>query len=143
MKMIGCGGRMYCLQGQPLIWVTEAIRILGVTEIVDGGAPGADVAFHTLAMQHGIDSVRFFANWIKFSRGAGPIRNGKQLRYLLWSASHLNESCAVFALPGGRGTADMIAQAVGAGIRVIAPTEQMLQGNIPISTTEIYNAHLY
>ncbi len=142
MKIIGCGGRDYTLQGAPLRWITEALRLLEVTEIIDGGAPGADSEFHRLALQAGIDNVRFFANWVKFKNGAGPIRNMKQLRYLLRSASLFNESAAVIALPGGRGTQNMICQAVAAGVRVIAPTEEKLQGNIPISTQEIFDAHL-
>lgn len=142
MKIIGCGGRQYMLQGNALFWVEHALQILEVNEIIDGGAPGADSAFHQLALKHGIDSVRMFANWEKFQYAAGPIRNRKQLRYLLWSASHLNETCAVFALPGGKGTQNMIVQAVAGGIRVIAPTDACLQSPPPTTIEEIYDAHL-
>ncbi len=81
-------------------------------EIVSGGAPGADALGERYAAERGWPVVRFPADW-SLGRKAGPMRNGQMAAY----ATHL------VALPGGRGTADMIRQARAAGlaVRVMQP----------------------
>ncbi len=76
-------------------------------EIVSGGAPGADALGERYAAERGWPVVRFPADWSQ-GRKAGPLRNSQMAAY----ATHL------VALPGGRGTADMIRQARAAGLEV-------------------------
>lgn len=143
MKIIGCGGRHFPLlpETAPWRWVEAACNLLRITEIVDGGAPGADTGFHELATILGIDSVRFFANWVHFDHHAGPMRNRKQLQYLAWSGGLTSEPIAILALPGGRGTQNMITQAIAAGIEVFAPTLQGLLAP-PATCEEVRHAHV-
>ena len=122
-KIIGCGGRTIQAAPHLTLWVRTVLQLLHVEECIDGGAPGADTVFHAVATDMGIASVRFFANWTRDGRAAGPRRNAKQLRYLLWAAAQEPRTTPyVIALPGGKGTGNMIAQAVAAGVHIIAPS---------------------
>lgn len=79
----------------------------GAVEIVSGGARGADALGERYAAERGWPVKRFPADWSQ-GRKAGPVRNAQMAAY----ATHL------VALPGGRGTADMIRQARAAGLEV-------------------------
>ena len=46
-----------------------------VTEIVSGGAKGADALAERYAEIHNIPTKIYYADWKKFGRRAGPIRN--------------------------------------------------------------------
>ena len=46
-----------------------------VTEIVSGGAKGADALAERYAANHNIPTKIYYADWKKFGRRAGPIRN--------------------------------------------------------------------
>ncbi len=76
-------------------------------EIVSGGARGADALGERYAAERGWPVKRFPADWSQ-GRKAGPVRNAQMAAY----ATHL------VALPGGRGTADMVRQARAAGLEV-------------------------
>ena len=52
---------------------------------------------------NGVVVEEFKADWDKFGRAAGPIRNAQMLRE--------GKPDLVVAFPGGRGTANMVAQA--------------------------------
>lgn len=141
-KIIGCGGRDFLVTTPVATWIRLVFHLLQVDECVDGGARGADTGFHVLAIKDGVDSVRFFANWVRYDKTAGPIRNKKQLSYLLWATNTAPPGTTplVIALPGGRGTENMIAQAVGVGCPVLAPTENDFR-RLPITAEELYHAH--
>jgi hypothetical protein len=74
-----------------------------ISEIVHGGAPGADRLAWDWAIARDVASMRFPAQWEKYGRAAGPIRNAEMAKYG-------NELLAFW---DGRspGTANMIAQA--------------------------------
>ena len=63
------------------------------------------------ARKHRIDNLKFAADWATNGKAAGPIRNRKMLTE--------GRPDLVVAFPGGRGTADMIAQSKAAGVRVV------------------------
>jgi hypothetical protein len=63
---------------------------LGVTHIVSGGAAGADVMAERLAREFAIPITIYPANWEKFGKRAGMIRN----------ESIVNDCEAVVAFPG-------------------------------------------
>lgn len=73
------------------------------SEIVSGGAAGVDLTGERLALKWGVPVKRFPADWKKWGRRAGPIRNREMAAYadalvLVWdgqsrgSASMLNEA---------------------------------------------------
>ena len=79
-------------------------------EIVSGGAKGADSLGERYAAERGYELKRFPANWKKFGRNAGPIRNGEMASY----------ADAVIAFPKGTsvGTANMLKQARKARLKI-------------------------
>ncbi len=80
--------------------------------IVEGGAQGADTLAKEYAVKHNIPCEEFAAEWKKYGRAAGPVRNSKMLK------SGID---VVIAFPGGRGTHDTIGKAEKMGIRVLQP----------------------
>ena len=82
---------------------------LSITEVVCGGARGGDTIGRQWAEDRGIPVKMFPADWKTHGRAAGPIRNQQMADY----------AEALIALPGGRGTADMIERAQKRGLRVI------------------------
>lgn len=86
--------------------------------LIHGDAPGADtMAAKCAATQYGgiwnIDILPFPADWKKYGRAAGPIRNKQMLDE--------GKPDFVVALPGNKGTADMVKQAKKAGLKVFFP----------------------
>jgi hypothetical protein len=81
------------------------------THIIQGGANGADAMAKRWAELHLIPSTEYRANWRKHGNAAEPIRNQRMLDEA--------KPDLVIALPGGRGTADMMARANAAGVTVI------------------------
>lgn len=51
------------------------VRYKDITEIVSGGAAGADSLAEKYALENHIPIKVFFANWSKHGKAAGPIRN--------------------------------------------------------------------
>lgn len=52
-----------------------------ITEIVSGGATGADAMGEAYALLNGIPIKGFPANWSKHGKAAGPIRNKEMAEY--------------------------------------------------------------
>ena len=50
-------------------------------EIVSGGAKGADALGERYAQQKGYSVKRFPADWAKYGRRAGPMRNAEMAKY--------------------------------------------------------------
>lgn len=114
MKLIICGGRHF--NDHELFWreITAWIATHGrPTEVITGGATGADTMGHDWATAEGIPTRVFRADWSTHGRRAGPVRNEQ----MAWYA---RDGGAVLAFPGGRGTLDMITQA---GLRGLHVTE--------------------
>ncbi|MCD0166806.1 DUF2493 domain-containing protein [Deinococcus sp. 12RED42] len=110
MRVIVCGGRDYddhlTMHEAVAAWVAQ---YGWPTEIVSGAAPGADALGEEWAQENAVPVRRFPADWGAHGRRAGPLRNAQL-------ASHA-DGC--IALPGARGTADMVRQARAAGIPVL------------------------
>ena len=107
MRVLVCGGRDFI--NRKLLY--ETLDELNIEFIISGGARGADLLAVEWANNMFIDYVVYPADWDKFKRSAGPIRN----RQMLVEA----KPDLVVAFPGGVGTANMIKQAQKAGIEVI------------------------
>lgn len=105
-----CGGRDYDDEYTLYLALDALHRDPGITEIIQGGARGADALAKAYAKERCILSTTFYANWDAHDKGAGPIRNQKML--------DAGKPDFVLAFPGGKGTADMIARARKAGVEV-------------------------
>lgn len=103
MRVLVCGGRNYA-DWDRVEHTLDQIKITqGVTEIIHGGAGGADQLAGKWARKHTIPVKVFRADWRKHGKAAGPIRNEAMLMGSLPDK--------VVAFPGGRGTADMVRRA--------------------------------
>ena len=76
MKVIIAGGRDLTVTDD---FLDKALEDSGFNNddlvILDGGAPGIDTCARNWAKRSGYDSVTFWANWKRYRRSAGPIRN--------------------------------------------------------------------
>lgn len=104
MKLIIAGGRDYSLTAEDI----RELDRMPITEVVSGGATGADMSGEHYAEQRGLPVKKFMADWKSHGRGAGPIRNRLMADYA--------DGVALF--PGGRGTASMYAEAKKTGIEI-------------------------
>lgn len=101
MKIIVCGGRDFT--NAKLIWDT-----LGRFEythgkiklLVHGAAFGADSIAGEYAKRYNVPCQEFKADWNKYGKGAGPIRNKTMLEHI--------DPNWIIAFPGGKGTANMV-----------------------------------
>jgi len=78
MKLAVVGSRDFSAYG---LLRDELNKIEEITEIVSGGARGADSLAEFYAKKHGIKPVVFEANWIAFGKPAGNIRNTSIVNY--------------------------------------------------------------
>jgi hypothetical protein len=111
MRVLVCGGRNFC--DELLLEKTLTSLQPKPTVIIHGGARGADTLADIWAAKHGIPRDVYYANWDKYDRRAGPIRNSQMLKE--------GKPDLVVAFDGGIGTADMVNKALRAGVRVIQP----------------------
>ena len=109
MRVLVCGGRD--LGDREL--VDRTLAPLGITLLIEGGAPGADTLAAEWAWENGVHTARVNALWERHGRAAGPLRNSAMLSL----DPHL-----VVAFPGGRGTADMVRRAKAAGVTTLEIT---------------------
>jgi len=108
MKLIVAGGRDFVPSAIDKEILKDLVKQYGITEIVSGGAKGADSFGEEYAIENKLKVTKFPANWNKYGRGAGPIRNKEMADY----------ADAVLLYPGGRGTSSMKALALQKGLQV-------------------------
>jgi len=108
-RLIIAGGRDYNPRPEDERIITDVVKRLGVTEIISGGARGADAMGENYAKAMGIPLRVFPANWNKYGKKAGPIRNEKMA----------STADAVLLFPGGAGTADMRRKASMYGLEIV------------------------
>lgn len=65
--------------------------------IIQGGATGADALALRFANERGVKFETYPAQWGKYGKSAGPLRNEEMLK--------AHPDAVVLAFPGGRGTA--------------------------------------
>lgn len=110
MRVLVCGGRDY-KNVSKVRHALEAVHAKrGITLLIEGGATGADQLAREWAKTAGVQVQTCKAEWDKYGKAAGPIRNTEML--LHWKPE------GVIAFPGGTGTADMVAKAKNAGLKV-------------------------
>jgi beta-galactosidase GanA len=110
-RVLVCGGRDYADRE----FVFEVLRKYHeenvITCIIEGGASGVDRYVATFAMFHGIEHITFLAEWSKYGKTAGPMRNREMLEK--------GKPNVVIAFKGGDETRDMIRKATETNIPVI------------------------
>lgn len=109
MKCIIAGGRDYKPSKKDAETIEQLISIHGITEIVSGGCSGADAFGEHVAKKLNLSLKIFPADWARYGKSAGPIRNKQMAEY----------AEAIILLPGGNGTASMRAEAIKAGLQFI------------------------
>lgn len=73
-----------------------------ITEVVSGGARGADTLGERYAQENKLPIKRFLADWNKFGLAAGPMRNKQMAEY--------GDVLIAFLARGSKGTKNMIEQ---------------------------------
>jgi hypothetical protein len=81
MKLIIAGGRDFDDRDLLYTNVYAVHRAVEITEVVCGQARGADSIGEDWAELHGIKVVPFPADWDKYNKAAGPIRNTQMAHY--------------------------------------------------------------
>ena len=113
MRILVCGGRDFS-DADFLSGILDAAkREYGNVEIINGGASGADKLAEAWAFARNVTCAAYPADWKKYGRAAGPIRNQRML--------DKGRPELVIAFPGGRGTDDMVRRAMEAGVFVYKP----------------------
>ena len=111
MRIVICGGRDYIDEDVIYSTLNRAHSKLDITELAHGGARGADTIGGKWATAVGIPVKVYMADWNKWGKAAGHIRNKTMLEDF--------KPDMVIAFPGGRGTANNIMTAKSLGIRVV------------------------
>jgi hypothetical protein len=106
MRLLVCGGRDFT----DYEWLAREIAALEPCVIISGMARGADRLAWRYAKLNRVPIAEFPADWTRYRKAAGPIRNQQMI-----DEGHPDH---VLAMPGGNGTADMIARATLAGLPV-------------------------
>jgi hypothetical protein len=110
MRVLVCGGRKYADRDHVFGALDAVHRKHGITLIIEGGALGADRLGRAWAKSRGVPFETCEADWDRFGRSAGGIRNAAMLTRF--------DPQAVVAFAGKSGTADMVARAEAAHIPV-------------------------
>jgi hypothetical protein len=109
-KILVCGGRDYNDRERIYRVLDNAAKALGDIIIIHGGANGADKISGDWASERNFDVEVYPADWDKYKKAAGFIRNSQMLNE--------GKPDIVLAFPGGKGTAMMISIAEKAGVKV-------------------------
>jgi hypothetical protein len=103
MKVLVTGGRDFTHSGTVFAALDVVHEEVTITVLIHGNARGADNLGALWAEKRGVRARRFKANWNKFGKAAGPMRNQQMINE--------GKPDLVVAFPGGRGTEDMIKRA--------------------------------
>jgi hypothetical protein len=113
MRVLICGSRNWSDYGYIENIMHERLKDGDI--VIHGAARGADSIAGSIAEEMGLEVIRFPANWKKYGRSAGPVRNQQML------AEGRPDEVWAFTndLEKSRGTRHMVETARGVG----APTE--------------------
>ncbi len=112
MRVLVCGGRDYYDRENLFYELTHlAEGDFRGFEIISGMARGADSLAVDFAKTYNLPLHTFPADWDKYGRSAGYIRNAQMLKE--------GNPDLVVAFPGGKGTTNMVSIAEGKGVKVV------------------------
>jgi len=108
MKVIIAGGRNIIALPKDYDTLDKLVGKWPITEVVSGGARGADTEGEIWAKSRGYPIRQFLPDWNKYGKSAGMRRNFQMAEYgdILW------------VFPGGKGTDNMIYQAERCGLPI-------------------------
>jgi len=118
MRILVCGSRSWNDPGPIARELEKAVHVPGVeaaqVTVIHGAARGADSIAGNVAHEFGYQVIACPADWNRFGRAAGPIRNQQMLK------DHQPELVLAFAadLSTSTGTAHMVQIARKAGVPV-------------------------
>lgn len=75
MKIAIVGSRSFSDYDMMQKFIKSKINIDIITDVISGGADGADTLGRLFAKNNGINLVEFYPNWQKYGKTAGHIRN--------------------------------------------------------------------
>lgn len=110
MKTIIAGCRYFNNESDFLMSM-NGIEDLEITEVVSGGCQGADKLGEQWAIKNNLPTKFFSADWGKYGRAAGPIRNKQMAEYA--------DALIAFWDSKSRGTKSMIDLATDRKLKVI------------------------
>ena len=112
MKVLVCGDRNWTDRAAIKLWL-ETLKAVGYTRVIEGEARGADRLAREEAEKLGLEVDPHPANWDKYHRAAGMIRNREMLDQCpdLVLAFHSD-------LSKSKGTKDCVQEAKKRGIKV-------------------------
>ena len=113
MRIIIAGGRDFKPSEQDWFLVRDLLIAHRATEIISGGARGADAFGERMGNRMGITVRVFSAEWNKYGKLAGPRRNRLMAEY----------ADAIILMPGGRGTDNMRFHARSNGLKILYDSE--------------------
>lgn len=102
-EIIVTGGRNYSDKQK----IDSVLSFINPTKIIQGGASGADWLAKNWALKNDTLCVTVYADWDTYGKAAGPMRNLKMINDF--------PNAIIVAFPGGKGTANCIANAVESG----------------------------
>lgn len=108
-RVIIAGGRSYTFTNSDYELLNALHEKHRFTLVISGGARGADMHGEIWARLNNIPLDRHPADWAKWGKSAGFIRNDEMAK----------AADALVAFPGGRGTADMVRRAKEKGLLVL------------------------
>jgi len=109
VRVLVCGGRNYRDRKRVFAVLDSVHDASKIACIIEGGANGADQIAHDWAVERGVDWEMHPADWDRYGKLAGPLRNAHMLT---------RNVDLVVAFPGGKGTSDMVTRAVAAKVAV-------------------------
>jgi hypothetical protein len=115
MRVLVTGGRGFSNRTLLFATLDRLHASHAFTALVHGGASGADRLAGEWAASRGIPVKVHPADWQKYGRAAGPVRNQRMIA---------EKPDMVVAFPGGRGTADMVRRARQAGIELVVVEQE-------------------
>jgi hypothetical protein len=108
MRLVVTGGRDYSDTAAAFAALDDLHACKPITVLIQGEARGLDARAKNWAFRRGVPCASFAAQWDKYDKDAGGIRNQQMI----------DEGKPDYGLvfPGGYGTADMRRRLVAAGI---------------------------
>ncbi len=118
-RIIVCGGRHFndydTLESLVDSVLAEKSLSNNEIEIISGHCEGADMLGELYAKKHGIVCKVFPAEWTKYGRAAGPIRNSQMIEYASESTIPI---VVAFVSPRTKGTIDTVNKATKRGFSI-------------------------
>ena len=109
MRVLVCGGRQYNDHVKVYEVLDDIHAKTPINIVIQGAATGADALAADWAKRNEVNCLHVPAKWKAHGKAAGPKRNAEMLFY---------EPNLVVAFPGGRGTDNMVEQAINKKVTV-------------------------